>query len=726
MNAAVAREMPDALQDVVVAVLLLDLRAYEVVYANEHAHALTPDVSLPCSLDEWSEAACLHSEEGEPLGSSSGPLARIAEEGGYHGEAVRIDSEGGEQHLYMAAFPTRGADRLRDRALVVLLDFAVQDGPQDGLEALKNRAMGASHISFTISDPSLPDNPLIWVNDSFTQVTGYDFRDSVGRNCRFLQGPDTDPATVREIRQAIDREEATTVTLLNYRRDGSTYWNELTVSPVRDAAGRATHFVGVQRDVTNRVELERERERAYRAERQARAEAEEARAHAQRLQAEAEQARNESERAGARLLLLLQSTTALSRELDPEAGLAELADLLVPDLADWCAVDLVVDGHQIRRIVATSRVGCVTEPLRQVAETPPLVRRVLGERTARLLGHVDEQQLTHDPSAPTSPGGDEHVTHCSAMVVPLAVRREVLGVLTLVRLAPRDEFTDEDLRFAQDLARRVSFTVDNARLYERQRRVAEQLQRSLLPDLPNVPRLDLAARYLVSSAESEVGGDWYDVVPLPDGSTGIAVGDVMGHDLSAAATMGQLRSMLRSYAFREDHPGTVLASVDELMAGLGMEQLATAFYGRLENDGDGFVLRYASAGHLPMLVMDPDGVVELSTQAQSVLLGTAYDGDRPEATLRLSPGTTLVLFTDGLIERRGADIDRGLGLLQRAVAELGPDEKLDELCDGIVARIAHGNLADDAALLAVRVSERASEAGRGRAAPGRVPSPRAG
>ena len=159
---------------------------------------------------------------------------------------------------------------------------------------------------------------------------------------------------------------------------------------------------------------------------------------------------------------------------------------------------------------------------------------------------------------------------------------------------------------AVDIGRRAGLAVDNAQLFGKEHEVAVALQRSMLPRVPPVPGLEISAHYFAGSERADVGGDWYDVLPLPDGSVGVAVGDVMGHDLIAAAAMGQLRSVLRSYAWEGHRPSEVLERLDRLVQGLGMAQLATCVYGRLLPVEGGALLRYANAGHLPPVVQRRD------------------------------------------------------------------------------------------------------------------------
>jgi hypothetical protein len=186
----------------------------------------------------------------------------------------------------------------------------------------------------------------------------------------------------------------------------------------------------------------------------------------------------------------------------------------------------------------------------------------------------------------------------------------VLGALTLLTQHPYGRrYGPRDVHLAADLAGRAGLAVDNARLYETEHAAAVTLQRTLLPAVPDVAGLQIAARYLVGVDGNQVGGDWYDVLQLPDGAVGIAVGDVVGHDLRAAAAMGQLRGVVRSYAWGGDQPGSVLDRCDQLVQGLEMAAMATAVYARLDPpDPDGTrTLHYANAGHPTPLLLTPEG-----------------------------------------------------------------------------------------------------------------------
>ncbi|HJP65100.1 MAG TPA: SpoIIE family protein phosphatase, partial [Actinomycetota bacterium] len=236
------------------------------------------------------------------------------------------------------------------------------------------------------------------------------------------------------------------------------------------------------------------------------------------------------------------------------------------------------------------------------------------------------------------------------------------------------------------------------KLAEREHRIAETLQRSLLPDLPEIPGIGLAARYVPAAGDVEVGGDWYDVLQLPDGRVGVAIGDVAGHGLRAAATMGQVRMALRAYALEEDDPAGVLDRVNELIRTLPSGEMATAIY--LVFDPDSGVARLANAGHPPPLSLADDGRTAFVEGGLAPPLGAAAQGDTYRQTaVTLGPGSTLLLYTDGLVEERGVPFERGLERLRAAVA---PGGDLEGLCDRVLASLPAGDRADDVAILALR------------------------
>jgi phosphoserine phosphatase RsbU/P len=233
--------------------------------------------------------------------------------------------------------------------------------------------------------------------------------------------------------------------------------------------------------------------------------------------------------------------------------------------------------------------------------------------------------------------------------------------------------------------------------------VAETLQRSLLTEPPPVPGLDIAVRYLPAVQHARVGGDWYDAFPLPDGSTMLVIGDVAGHDVAAAATMAQARGLLRGIAHTvAGSPAAVLGALDRTLGSLQVATLITATVATARREPDGSVgLRWSNAGHPPPVLVCVDGATHVLERRPNLLLGAGGDAARVDHELVLRPGDTVVLYTDGLVERRGASLDEGT---TRLVAELRTlaGEPLEELCDGLLSALA-GSVCDDVAVLALRV-----------------------
>jgi PAS domain S-box-containing protein len=252
---------------------------------------------------------------------------------------------------------------------------------------------------------------------------------------------------------------------------------------------------------------------------------------------------------------------------------------------------------------------------------------------------------------------------------------------------------------ATDIHERKTMEARLREVYEREHTIAETLQRSLLPErLPRIEGLEIAPRYRPASHGAAVGGDWYDAFERADGRVALVVGDVVGHGLRAAATMGQLRNAFRAYGLAEASPAEVMARVNRLVISGGEDAMATALY--LVLDRETGEVSFASAGHPPPLVLSRDGTMFLEG-GRSVPVGAAESGIFREADAVLPPGASLLLYTDGLVERRGTPLEQGLGELADA-AGTGEDG-LEALCDSVLARVLGQNdPADDVALLAVR------------------------
>jgi PAS domain S-box-containing protein len=712
--------LPGVLSDVPVAVLVIDQTAGDVVYANKAAIELAGNVRLPVPVDTWGASAGLTDLSSAPLASTSSPLSLVAEGRPVVGEAVRLSPRrssdelwaagadaDADQVLWVTGFPLSQTDSAQRLSLVVFLQIdepASTDDPEAVLQALRERAVVATDIAFTITDPRQEDDPLVWVNPSFTRISGYSYEESVGRNCRFLQGPATDRKTVDDLRRALSDERPISTTLLNYRKDGTAFWNQLSITPVFDGEGELVSFVGVQSDVTERVRVEDDREVAFAAERAARRDAEEA-------HAAADAARVEAERAQSRLALMAEATSTLSATLDMTDLVERLASLCVPLLADWVFLTLVDEHGVVRETAYRHRDGREAElaelavlHLGNLPEGSP-TRRSLRTSESVLVDHVTPGWVDRVFSSPETAALFRSLGGASVMSVPLVARRRMLGAMVLVATTADRAFGSEDVDLARDLSRRAAMAMDNVRLYQQEHTVAETLQRSLLPDLPCIPGVTAAAHYLSASTGAEVGGDFYDVLHLPDGAVGMAVGDVVGHDVAAAAAMGHLRGLLRACAWDapDTDPGEVLGRVDRLVQGLHVAPMATMVYARAERPaapGEPWRLEVANAGHPPLMLRHLDGSVEVVDGVTGLLIGVDATHRRASLDLAVPAGSTLVAYTDGLIERPGEDLDQGIASLVARLAGAPADATPADLCRHAVG--PHPDRRDDVAVLALR------------------------
>jgi PAS domain S-box-containing protein len=321
----------------------------------------------------------------------------------------------------------------------------------------------------------------------------------------------------------------------------------------------------------------------------------------------------------------------------------------------------------------------------------------------------------------------------SWITVPLSTRGRLRGSL-LAGWARDRSFSTAEIEFVQAFGAQCAQALDRIEALTRERQeaaqsrqLAEQLQRSMLTEPFQPDHCEIVVRYLpAASGSAQVGGDWYDAFLQADGAVNLVIGDVVGHDIEAAAAMGQLRSLLRGVSVTSDAgPGRVLDGLDTAIAQLGLGTYATVGVARLEQTADehdrGVTrLRWASAGHLPPIVVDPGGeLVEVPEPAGRLMLGVDPTTRRGESVLELRRGTTVLLYTDGLVERPGSDLDAGVAVLRSAVTDLVA-LPLQELADRVLERLVDGRPDDDVALVAVRLHRqdrpRPAEAG-----PNRVP-----
>ncbi|MEU0005723.1 SpoIIE family protein phosphatase [Streptomyces sp. NPDC006314] len=427
------------------------------------------------------------------------------------------------------------------------------------------------------------------------------------------------------------------------------------------------------------------------------------------------EAARKADRAQQRLRLVANGSARIGTTLEVERTAQELADVLVPDLADMVAVDLL---------------DCVLQTGRMDVGEGPAMFRALAVKTAY---PTDAAQAIVPPGRLTAYHADHPASHCirtrrpllithlesgdlsrvaadsdaarllaqagvhTDMAVPLIARGQIIGVMDLARARNPLPFDEDDLTLACELASSAALSIDNAILHQHIRSAAETLQRSLLPQLsPRHPGLEVAARYRPAQAFSEVGGDWYDVIPLDGDRTALAVGDVMGSGIPAATTMGRLRTATSTLADLDLDPARILTHLDKITRGLD-PYLATCVYAVY--DPHHARLHVASAGHLPPVLVRAGRPPELLDLPTGIPLGV---GGVPfqATTLDLNPGDQLVLYTDGLVETRDDPIDERLEDLLRLLSP--PYRSAEATCDLLLRELRHPAGHDDVALLIAR------------------------
>jgi PAS domain S-box-containing protein len=437
-----------------------------------------------------------------------------------------------------------------------------------------------------------------------------------------------------------------------------------------------------------------------------------------RLQADTERAAAviAMREANQRLRLLAEAGRILSGTLDIDQQVRELAELVVPDLADWCWLVVVDEQGRLHDMASAHR-----DPSRR-EEVAAYVRSMVGVMTDEASARV--VTATGRPMTVTSvdwsrvervlpdAGVREALARLgvgSGSVVPLVARGQTLGALGLFNREERGPLSPAQVDTAIEIGLRAGLALHHARLFGQQRDLADALQRSMLTAPPEPDHSHIVVRYVPAAAGAEIGGDWYDAFLQPTGATVIAIGDVVGHDTRAAAAMGQVRGLLRGIGYSSGAaPAEVLTELDRAIEGLALDTMATALVARLEQDADdlraGHVrLRWSSAGHPPPAILTPDGkALLLDDEAPELLLGVAPDTKRREYVTVLEAGSTILLYTDGLVERRDRDLDAGTAELVevlRACAGLS----LEDLCDEVLERLFLPDAQDDVAMLGLRL-----------------------
>ncbi len=552
----------------------------------------------------------------------------------------------------------------------------------------EHAAVGAAQVGI--------DGRWLRVNSHLSEIVGYTKEEMLQRTFQDITHPEDLESDLEQV-QAMLRGESEIYSMEKryVRKDGSTVWVNLTVSLVREASGEPRYFISVVEDISERKRIEEERDLLLVREQLARAEAVAARG---------------------RLALLAAAGPALAASLDYEETLRRAARLVVPNLADWCLLDIAEEDGRVHQLAAAHAEPEKEDLLRRLAE-----HRSFGEEdpgsTAEVLRTGRSVLLPGLPDwsfYEREMGVDEHLELLreleprSLMSVPLLARGRTLGAMTLVSSRPDRRYDDDDLLLVENLAYRCALAVDNARLYRDRSEIARTLQRSLLPPhLPQIPGVELGAEYLPAGEANEVGGDFYDVINTIEDGWVCVIGDVRGKGAEAAAVTALARYTIRAVTMRNDLPSEVLSGLNEAMLRqLPEDRFCTAACARLEpqDAAPGVGIDVSRAGHPPPLLVRADGTVE-EISCPGRALGVFPDAELEDTHLRLMSGETIVFYTDGVTEARDPDGNFfGEERLHRFVAaHAGEDaESLARALKNTVLEFQEGYPRDDLALLVLR------------------------
>jgi PAS domain S-box-containing protein len=486
------------------------------------------------------------------------------------------------------------------------------------------------------------------------------------------------------VQRALEEDRPYRIEYRIVRPDGAVRWLEARAEITRDEEGQPLRMGGVCTDVTNRREAELARDR---------------------LLAQAEEGQE-------RLAFLAEVSAILASSLRVERTLEKISALVVPRLADWCGIDMLVDGTIRQMALAHAdpeRVELAREFRRRY---PPDLNQeqglggVIRSGEPLLIPEVTDEILVE------SAQDEEHLRIlreldlASAMIVPLVARGRVLGAITFVAESSRPPFDRSDLVLADLVARRAAVAVDNARLYEERSAIARTLQRSLLPpSLPDMDGFEVAARYFPAGEGNEVGGDFYDVVERGADDWVVMVGDVCGKGPEAAALTGLTRYTLRAAVMEESQPSRALQVLNDAILREDSDRFCTATLARITREGGRVNLSVSCGGHPTPFVIRGDGSVS-QIGRYGTLLGTFPDPLLSDDTVELEPGDMALFYTDGLTDHGGEETSGSpqylRGLVERC-AKLGSAEGVADRLEAEVRRFNPRGIRDDIAIVVLRV-----------------------
>jgi PAS domain S-box-containing protein len=574
--------------------------------------------------------------------------------------------------------PDEGARREAERDELLRLEHLARlDASQarDQLEAILRGVADAVTAQ-------APDGRLLFANDAAVTTLGYESSEAL------LAASPTDilnrfemldengaPFPLEQLpgRRAVEcGESAQALVRFRVRQTGEERWSAVKSTPIRNGDGRVVMAINVIEDLTahKRAEL------------------------AQRF--------------------LAESSSVLGSSLDPDEVLREVAALTVPDVADWCAVDLRGTNGGIERVALAHADPGMVAHLRELAtryppdpDAPRGVPNVLRTGSPEVYEEISDALLREAAVDPEHHRFLSELQVRSAMVVPMIVRGRTIGTLSLATGPSGRRFDGQDLELAEELTRRCASAVENARLYRERAYIARTLQQSLLPmELPDIPGIEAAARFRPTGEGSEVGGDFYDVFETGGRGWTVVIGDVCGKGPDAAAVTALARYTLRAAAMGQAVPSRSLKMLNEaLLRQRDDRRFCTVAYAYLEVLDGGARVGIASGGHPLPLLLHPDGKVQ-SIGEHGTLLGVVPDPQLEDRAVSLSPGDAIVFYTDGVVESRGrGDVldEAGLAGLVSACAGRAADV-IAARVEEAALRSQGGRPRDDIAVLVLRVA----------------------
>jgi PAS domain S-box-containing protein len=567
------------------------------------------------------------------------------------------------------------ADELLARVYAQINAAAIRERATNDLRASEQRFRTlAASLPYIVFETDA-DGTIRFLSDEFTAYTGHPPESGYGAGWMHLVHPEDVSATEQRWNDALVTGDAFSTQYRLLRHDETYRWFAARALPQRDAGGAITRWIGTIADVHDQRQATRERE------------------------------------------FLLRASEIFTRPLDLEATLQAIARFTVPEIADWCQIDLRTDDGRIKTVamshvdpekdrIAQQFVGRVHLNLESEHGSAYVIRTGKSQRLDVITPEIVEDAVgdAEETAMYLALGLHSHV------VVPLVAEGVTLGMLAVLYGPSMRRYTDDDIPMLEELGRRAGLAIHKARLFEREHRAADSFQVASLPAaLPDVPGLVLDAYYAPGRTDAQVGGDWYDALRLVDGRVVVSIGDVAGSGLQAAVTMGNMRQIIRGIAQVHADPALMLDAADRALRLEYPDKFVTAFVGVLDPINN--TLTYASAGQPPPLLRRPDGET-MPLTGTGLPLGLRANSEKTgSATIDLPAGSALLLYTDGLTE-----YDREPASGEHRLCEIFGDlsENADRPARTIVERMMNGGAAhDDVAVMIVRIGSTAGVDARG-------------